>query len=86
MTNEQYATLGKYIIDNLNKLKSGEHRGNAVILPIRNEDGGTSRLTIEMPTKTISELRFETSGPVTRWHHYTWVPDDQGYMPDLDNR
>lgn len=79
MTDEQYAQLGKYIVDNLNKLMAGEHRGTAVVCPMRTVDGpGMCRITIEMPTTMDYAWKDGERVPL----HYTWVPDLQVYVLD----
>lgn len=82
MTEQEYADLGKYLIDHLTKLMSGEHRGLSVICPIRTPDGvGICRVQIDMPTISDSRLKFDKNArPYTEFLRYTWVPDSKGYI------
>lgn len=74
MSEQEYADLGKYVIEHLNKLMSGEHQGTAVILPIRTKNGGMTRLTVDMPVAVDLSLG--------KFYHYIWVPDSQAFVLD----
>lgn len=74
MTDDQYLNLGKHIINHLEKLMSGEHMGNAVIVPIKTKGGGMCRLRIEMPTN----CDFWNG----KAYHFIWVPESQVFVLD----
>lgn len=84
MTKDEYAKLGESIINNLNKLISGEHPGSAFIVPILVQGGpGMTSIRIEMPSLGKSILKFRENGDsYMEFLHYTWVPDSQAYVLD----
>ncbi len=69
--------VGKYILDHLNKLISGEHKGHAVICPLRGPSGGIVRIQIDMPT--MVDFVWNKDGG-RKALSYTWIPDDNGYV------